>query len=519
MSTLLHHVRHPSGPGSVLITGGRIGWMGRSDQLPELPPGTTVRELRDRLVLPAFVDAHVHTTETGLSLAGVNLSGVRSAAGMLELVAAAAAARPGQPVVGHGWDELRITGGLPTAGELDRAAHGADVYLTRVDVHSALVSAGMADRLRLGHLDGWASTGRVERDAHHAARKATRFGIGRQQREQLQRSALDAAAAAGIAEVHECAARHITPEQDLRDLLELAAAQPVPRVVPYWGELAGSAEDALAIRDRVLGTAGPGSLAGLAGDLIVDGSFGSHTAALYAAYADYPGDTGGPGHRGHLYLDAEAIGRHIRACTLAGLQAGFHAIGDRGVGAVIEGLERAARALGPQGGQLLRRAQHRIEHVEGIGPAALGVLREFGVTASVQPMFDHEWGGPGGMYEHRLGSERMKGLNPLAGLQAAGVRLAFGSDSPVTPFGPWQAIRAAVRHHTPQHRMAPAQALSAHLGRSPRLRIGDIADLAIWDSPSLDDALAMLIADGIVPSCLLTLRGGAVIAEEQVTTP
>src|SRR6185437_4543584 len=110
--------------------------------------------------------------------------------------------------------------------ELDRASHGGVVYLSRVDVHSAVVSSALAAAANLRDFAGWTDDGRVERDAHHEARSATRDGIGSARRRELQIEALSAAAATGIGLVHEMSAPHIAPEQDLHDLLDLNAARP-----------------------------------------------------------------------------------------------------------------------------------------------------------------------------------------------------------------------------------------------------------------------------------------------------
>ena len=67
----------------------------------------------------------------------------------------------------------------------------------------------------------------------------------------------------------------------------------------------------------------------------------------------------------------------------------------------------------------------------------LAALVLLGVRLSMQPAFDAAWGGPDGMYATRLGAGRAAALNPLADLATAGVPLAFGSDSPVTPVDPW----------------------------------------------------------------------------------
>jgi predicted amidohydrolase YtcJ len=390
-----------------------------------------------------------------LLLAGVDLSSARSVVEVLDRVAAAARARPGRPVLGHGWDELRLAEGRPpSAAELDRAGAGSEVYLSRVDVHSAVVSGSLAERSGLSGLPGWDASGRVERDAHHAVRHATRFEIDPADRRSLQVLALRSAAAAGITELHEMSAPHIAPAGDLADLvaLSVSARGGLPELVPYRGELADSEDQARRILAD-LAEAGLSWLAGLAGDLMVDGSFGSRTAALQADYTD------APGRRGHLYLDVDQITDHVVACTRTGLQAGFHVIGDAAVDTVLAGFEAAAALVGRD---TLRAARHRIEHLEALDQAGAVTAARLGLIASVQPAFDHAWGGTGGMYAVRLGPRRAARLNPFATMAAAGVRLAFGSDSPVTPFAPWEAIRAALLHRTPQQRIGIATALSAH---------------------------------------------------------
>ena len=101
------------------------------------------------------------------------------------------------------------------------------------------------------------------------------------------------------------------------------------------------------------------------------------------------------------------------------------------------------------------------------------------------------------MYEARLGRERVPGTNPFAAFAAAGVRLALGSDSPVTPFDPWAALRGAVEHHDPDQRLDVATALLAHTegGHAAAredgggvLRVGGRATFAVWDGGEPGDA-------------------------------
>src|SRR5204863_5962708 len=129
----------------------------------------------------------------------------------------------------------------------------------------------------------------------------------------------------------------------------------------------------------------------------------------------------------------------------AGIQAGFHVIGDAGVAAVVEGFALAEKEVGAPA---LRAGRHRLEHLEMVTGAQAARLGAWDVIASVQPLFDAAWGGRSGMYAQRLGPERGSALNPFSLLASVGVELALGSDCPVTPVDPWGAVRAAVHHRT-----------------------------------------------------------------------
>jgi predicted amidohydrolase YtcJ len=510
----------PPGPAAeaLLVDDNLVTWVGPwaagRSQLPGGPVDAVV-ELPGALVAPAFVDAHVHVTETGLALDGVDLGAARSVAEVLGLVEAASRARRGRPVLGHGWDERRLAERRPpTRVELDREAEGGSVYLSRVDVHSAVVSTALATASGAIGLDGWDDAGRVERDAHHAVRAATRSGLRPAAVRDVQRLALGAAAAGGIAAVHEMSAPHIASAADLAGLLALAAdrGERVPHVVAYRGQLVSGLDEA---RELLAGL--PGPLAGLAGDLCADGSVGSRTAAFRAPYTDAP-HTGG-----HLYLEVGQIRDHVVACTRAGVQAGFHVIGDAAVDAVLCGVRRAAERVGIAA---VRAARHRLEHLEAIGAGQVTEVADLGLTASVQPAFDALWGGATGMYAERLGASRALAMNPFRPLLAAGAQLALGSDAPVTPFDPWGAVRAATGHHVSGHRLGTAEAFAAHTrggwsaagpparSRAGTLTAGAPATFAVW-SLEHGDPLAEPATGGPDerprPRCLLTVLDGRVL--------
>ncbi|WP_225836630.1 amidohydrolase [Streptomyces sp. NK08204] len=500
---------------AMVVEAGQVAWVGSEGAADAFADGVDeVLDLDGALVTPAFTDAHVHTTSTGLAMTGLDLSDAPSLEAALARVRDFAAARPDDRVLlGHGWDAARWPGGRPpTRAELDTATGGRPLYLSRIDVHSAVVTSALIDLVPgLGPVDG-----PLTADAHHAVRRAAFAAVTPAQRAEAQRAALAHAASLGIGTVHECGGPEISSEDDFTDLLRLAATVPGPRVVGYWAEQNVD-------KARELGALGA------AGDLFVDGALGSHTACLHQPYADAD-------HTGTAYLDADAVAAHVVACTEAGLQAGFHAIGDAAVTAVVEGVRAAAEKVGLA---RVRAARHRVEHAEMLTPQTVAAFAELGLIASVQPAFDALWGGEDGMYADRLGAERARTLNPYAALLRAGVPLAFGSDSPVTPLDPWGTVRAAAFHRTPEHRVSVRAAFTAHtrggwraIGRDDAgvLVPGAPADYAVWHTGELvvqapDDRVARWSTDprsgtpGLpdltpgrdLPVCLRTVVGGRTV--------
>ncbi|WP_424348493.1 amidohydrolase [Kocuria sp. CH-021] len=486
---------------ALLVDGARVAWVGSEEAARSLQDSSMdVVDLDGRLLAPGFVDSHVHVTETALALSTLDLTAAGSLHEVLEAVAGAARTGAG-PVLGSGWDEsVWPERRAPTAEELDRAAGGREVYLTRIDVHSGVVSSSLARRLGLAGVEGWLGDGRVENRAHDRVRAAA-LGFDAGRRAELHRLALRHAASQGYVALVEANAEQVAPFEDLVRLTALAnhgvgAEGPTPRVVPYRGELAATAEEARAVAERfdvaladLLGRAVQPreSLVGLAGDLCVDGALGSRTAALRAPYADAPDD------RGDRYLDAETVAAHLAATTEAGLQGGFHVIGDAGMDIVLDGLDRAEELVGERA---LRSAGHRLEHAEMIDPEGIERLARHAVTVSVQPGFDAAWGGPGGLYEQRLGAERAAAMNPMASFYRAGVPVALGSDAPVVPLSPWETVRACLQHHDPEQRISARAAFLAstrgawRAARHPdpmqgQLAPGTPATFAVWDVEAL----------------------------------
>lgn len=505
---------------AMVVDGDTVAWVGSEQAATSIADSSMeIIDLRGALLAPGFVDSHVHLTETGVALAGIQLGTVRSAAELLDAVATAGGTGT---ILGHGWDETKWDNPtLPSLEHLSRAAGDRHVYLSRVDVHSALVSPSLAAAAGLEGLDGFTGTARVVRAAHTAARLTAR-NFPEQERRRYQEKALREAAAHGYVAMAEMSAPHICGPEDLRTAVSWNDGGDQPEVLPYWGELASSQEHAKAILDD-LGT----NVLGLAGDLNMDGSIGSRTAALLDDYSD------AAGQRGSLYLSVDEASKHLAATSALGVQAGFHVIGDAGLAAVLDALDAAAAEVGEQ---RIRAAGHRLEHVELADQSAIDRLAKYSVTVSVQPGFDAAWGAAGGLYEQRLGS-RSAGMNPFASFYSSGVPIAFGSDSPVTALRPWSSVRACLEHSNPEQRISARAAFLGHTRagwraakhRNPlmgQLVPGAPASFAVWEveelmvqvadsrvqswstDPRARTPLLPALDTGSDPRCLQTVREG-----------
>jgi hypothetical protein len=502
MSLLITDVTVGDRPGrAVSVVDGRIAWLGDAGAAPA---AERVLAGEGALLTPAFVDAHVHATAAGLALTGLDLHSSMSIAAARAALRTHVDGTPDGILLGTGWDETRWPEGRGlTRHDLDAVVGDRPAYLARVDVHSATVSTALLDRIPgITDLPGYDPDGQLRLDAHHAARQAAYGSVGTEQRRAAQRATRATAAALGIGSVHEMSGPEIAGADDLAGLLALAAEEPGPLVIGYWGELAERGGLDL-VREL--------DLAGAGGDLFCDGAFGSHTAALSQPYSDRP-DTSGA-----LRFETASLVHHVRACTEASIQAGFHCIGDAAVNQVLEAVGLVVEELGVAA---VRACRHRLEHLEMPDATVVERLRAWGMVASVQPAFDAAWGGDAGMYAERLGVSRAAATNPFADLADAGVALALGSDAPVTPLDPWGGVHAAVDHRTRGSGLRPFDAFDAHThggwhavrAEQPAgpLSIGAPAHLALW---ATGQTLSTVLSDRARPECRGLLVDGVPIGE------
>jgi hypothetical protein len=225
----------------------------------------------------------------------------------------------------------------------------------------------------------------------------------------------------------------------------------------------------------------------------VDGALGSRTAALFDPYT-----CGTAGQTGIPRLTPDELDMIIAGGRAAGISLAIHAIGDRGVADVLDAFERA-------GTRSPKSVPDRVEHLQLMRPADVPRLAALDLTASMQPV---HCAADRSMVE-ACWADRLVDAYPVAALQRAGARLAFGSDAPIESHNPWIGIFAAVHRRFPADGTADWQihqaigveaALSAYtlvsaaaagVSDEGHLRPGACADLALLDT----DVATLLRAD------------------------
>ncbi len=400
-------------------------------------------DLHGQIVLPAFADAHVHFLQTGLTLLGCRLDGAASLDEVADRLRETAARSPDEWVLAWNLDETTLREKrLPTVAEIDRAVPGRKVWVSRVDLHSAIPSSPAA---------AWARTVRPEAALHHDYFYRDDYtilcsrlmaGLPREMKERALGLARRHCLERGVTTIHALEGGWAAGPDDVQLVADFLVREGFHGLVFHQSEDPG-----LARRN---------GWPRLGGCLMVDGSFGSRTAALSSPYADDPSTSG------VVYRDAASLDRLVGLCAEQGLQLAMHAIGDVAVELLAKAYRAGRRRYGPP------PLPNRIEHAELPTPAAIDDAVEAGALVSVQPAFEVLWGGPSAMYARRLGPERAARTNPFRTLRQRGLALAGGSDSPVTPVDPFLGIHGFVNHPTPSERIDLAAALDAFIGAPHR---------------------------------------------------
>ncbi|WP_423464069.1 amidohydrolase [Promicromonospora sp. MS192] len=444
-----------AGPRDVLVSDGRVA---RIAPAGALDPGRDPELWLDgRYLVPGLWDAHVHFTQWVVRRERIDLAPAGSATAAVALMRAALPASDADVVVGYGFRDALWTD-PPTLAALDELAPDRAVVLVSGDLHSGWFNSAAGRRLGIdlppdGMLRETEWMGTLE-----ALDRGAQPGVA------AYRAAADAAARRGVVGVVEF------ENADNASLWPARVAEGVTALrveASIWPErLDAAIERGLRTGDR-LDEGGLVTFGRL--KVVVDGSLNTRTAYCRDPY---PGlDPADPGSYGVLSVDPARLTDLLRTAHDHGIAPAVHAIGDRATTQVLDTFEN----LGISG---------VIEHAQLVAAGDFERFGRLGIVASVQPehamddrdVADRHWPGRTGR------------AFAFRSLLDAGATLQLGSDAPVAPLDPWQALAAAVsRARDGREAWHPEQALpvSAAFAASTRGRLtvsaGDVADLVVLD--------------------------------------
>ena len=438
---------------AVAIRDGRIAAAGGVAAVTALKgPHTEVVDLAGRLVLPGFVDAHLHPKLSTGELFEAYLGDCRSIADCLAAVARLASAHPEYPVVrGWGWTPTMVDEGEMTAAALDAVVPDRPVVLADDSVHTHWVNSvtleaagitrdtpdpegGVLVRLPDGRPSGllreaWLS---LERALPGYDAEALTAALRHFQRHTAARLGLTAVHEAGLLPGEPAFAAYESlqarGELDLRACVSIVLDPDLP--------VNEQIEAAVEERAR---HAGP-LVRAAAVKLFVDGVIESHTAHLSRPYSDRPGDCGPL-----VWAPARLLEASVAAAR-AGFQLHYHAIGDAAVSLSLDAIA-AARPGGRRDG-----ARDIVTHLQLVDPRDYARFAALGVTAAIQPYwFAKDAAYDAEIYRPSLGPERAARQYPTRSFWQHGVVVASSSDYPVSPPpDPLLAIQRGVLRREPQ---------------------------------------------------------------------
>jgi len=468
---------------AIAVKGDRILAVGKAFDLDKFKgPQTQVIDLGGHFTMPGFNDAHLHLDDAGQTKLSVDLTGVKTLDELRSKVAnKVAESKAGEWIQGSGWDEtlwpVKVT---PTRWDLDEVSSGHPVILGRIDGHIAVAntralqlgSVTLASRdPQGGHIDR-NQNGEPTGILRETAMEAVWAVVPKPTHEQRRRGIELALADLSAHGVTSC--QDYSPTWEAFQVFEeLEKDGKLTARISEWLPFDESIDELTKKRDShpqsdlMLHT---GMLKGF-----MDGSLGSHTAALLEPYSDDAKNSGLPRY------DPVKLNDMTKERVLAGFQIGFHAIGDKGVQMALDAFAEAEKAAkeskvkAANGGDDYRL---RIEHAQVTTPAQITQFKQLKVIASMQPnhlLTDMRWA------QDRLGPKRaatsyawLAFLNNKAGL-------AFGTDYPVEPVTPFRGLYAAVtrksengkQEYFPEQRLTIDQAIAAYTQGSAFAEFGE----------------------------------------------
>ena len=492
---------------ALAIRDGRVLAAGDASDVEMLAgPGTRRIDLRGRLAIPAFHDAHMHLMSLGRRAKSLDItpSAVSTVAEIVALVGARAQqTAPGGWITGSGYDHDRLAGKHhPTRWDLDKVSPDHPVWLGRCCGHMGVANSAA---LKLAGIDrdtpnppggvivreNGMPTGLLQERAQEALKDAMPEPSVEELVEAIELAG-KRCLSYGIGSVMDACVGMIGGWSDVAayEAAERTGRLPVRMTMAMGGGPAGIAEEAFA-KGYVTGR-GTGMLRVGPVKFFTDGSAGGCTAAMSKPYTN--------GDLGVLIFSDKELDEMVGHYHHRGYQVAVHAIGDAAI-------EQTLRSFGNAcADSTCTHRRHRIEHCGFIDNRQMAEMQRLGLIPAPQPVFVRDFGDT---YLNVLGEQRSAECYPMARWQRRGLKPAMSSDTPVSDVNPFVNLYAALARTTlggevlgADERLSLAEALSAYTengayacgvdDRLGTLATGKVADIAVLNGNPFEQGVADL---------------------------
>ncbi len=379
-------------------------------------------DLDGKLVMPGFVDSHLHFVEYAVEKSFVDLSSAGSLEELLSMMRERLpeALEKNKPLRGFSFDNNYWEDPtLPTRDNLDSLSIEIPITVRRTCHH---VTVCNTPALRLCGLEQSNPDGILQEDDQYALLNA------------LPRPTVDDIKELILSACYDVASKGITEIQT--DDLTLIPIEPYGKtIIDAFRQL--SEEGKLTIRvyeqcnlpsmERLKAFLNDGYMTGQSfGNftigplkLLGDGALGARSAALMEPYQDDPENTG------ILNFRDKELSDLVLKAHKAGMQIAIHGIGDRCIQQILDSFAKALEE-DPR-----EDHRHGIVHCQITRPEQLKSMQDMNIMAYIQPVFlkaDQY------IVEDRIGPELTSSSYDWRTMEDMGIRLAGGSDCPVEPF-------------------------------------------------------------------------------------
>ena len=394
--------------------------------------------LGQRVLIPSFVDSHIHFASYATFHAGLNVMNARSNTEILEMLRTFLAKTDDKFIIAFGASPYSVSEGrLVSRAELDSVCPDRPLFMVKYDGHACVVNTPLyklvekqVTKLRGCHAD----TGEMNQEAFFAVSDFVTNSVSPLKLVQNMQQAADDLAKRGIGMIHTVSGVGFARDLDVDLERWFASALKHGLQMRVFFQ---TMDVDKAVKRKLKRIGGCFACA-------LDGCFGSADAALNEPYE-------GGSDKGVLYYTDEEVTAFCKKANRAGLQIEMHAIGDAA-------FDQATRAIAAAL-EDYPRADHRHAIIHACLPTeGIALCKRYNILLPVQSAFI-DWPQEPDAYLREILGARAERLNPLRTFADNGIVMSAGSDGPCTDPDPMLWVHKAVNHSDPKQALSVYEAL------------------------------------------------------------